>query len=739
MGKISVIIICFFSFIAFFSCEKEFKNPYDRDCPPETWTPINLIAEISINKVILSWEQTENHFDGYMLEKSTDSLKWKSINSEIIKTIAREYIDSNTIFLPGSTLYYRIYAKADKNKSDYCYSNTIKIPAVLPTVLTDSISSYVKDTVTLNGEVTSDGGSPITERGFCYATTPAPDINDIKVTSGTGTGEFNKLISDLQPVTTYYVRAYAINATGTTYGNEQTFTTTVNIADVITYSVTNNVNNSAVLSGEVTSDGGSPVMERGFCYATTPSPDVNDTKVISGNGTGTFNYAIYNLQPYTTYYVRAYAINAQGTAYGNEITFTNLCDLPISPGIISGNNTILENTTDEVFSISSIPGAINYNWIVPSGATIVSGQGTPSITVNFDNSSGNVGVRAENACGNSEYTNLAITIYQLPVVITNNVTNITYNAATLNGYVVSDGGLTVTERGFCYDTSPNPDITDTKIVSGAGIGVFANTITGLRPFTTYYVRAYATNKIGTFYGEEKSFIITCELFILEGLVAYYPFNGNANDESGNGNNGIIKGAKLTNNRFGNANNAFYFDGSTSYIEVPSSNSLNLTGDKTISVWVSIDAQNENKNYPTILNKRVTSDTYYPTYCIQLLGPIYGSDAKKIDFFFGKYDSNYQARTKTLYTDYINKWINIIATYSQSDGFMKVYINGTLDKTINVGNITSNMDNNIPLTMGKAYNGSSQTYYKGAIDDIRIYNRALTECEILVLYNEMKIK
>ena len=93
----------------------------------------------------------------------------------------------------------------------------------------------------------------------------------------------------------------------------------------------------------------------------------------------------------------------------------------------------------------------------------------------------------------------------LASVRTAEVSSITTNSAVCGGNVTSDGYLSVTARGVCWSTSPNPTITDNKTTDGSGTGSFTSNITGLTANTTYYVRAYATNNIGTAYGEEKSF------------------------------------------------------------------------------------------------------------------------------------------------------------------------------------------------------------------------------------------
>jgi uncharacterized protein (TIGR02145 family) len=93
----------------------------------------------------------------------------------------------------------------------------------------------------------------------------------------------------------------------------------------------------------------------------------------------------------------------------------------------------------------------------------------------------------------------------LPVITTAEVTGVSINAAISGGDITSDGGGEIIERGVCLGTTPEPTITDTKIVSGSGPGEFTSNLTGLLSGTTYFVRAFATNEAGTAYGEEFSF------------------------------------------------------------------------------------------------------------------------------------------------------------------------------------------------------------------------------------------
>lgn len=128
--------------------------------------------------------------------------------------------------MTGNTTYYvRAYAT---NNAGTGYGNEISFvtsPAV-PVLTTNEVTAIMAATATSGGNITSDGGSPITARGVCWSTSPNPDITGNKTSNGTGTGNFNSSIMLLTPNTTWYVRAYATNSIGTVYGNEISFNKT---------------------------------------------------------------------------------------------------------------------------------------------------------------------------------------------------------------------------------------------------------------------------------------------------------------------------------------------------------------------------------------------------------------------------------------------------------------------------------------------------------------------------------
>jgi hypothetical protein len=137
-------------------------------------------------------------------------------------------------------------------------------------------------------------------------------------------GSFVSNITGLTSGILYHVRAYATNSTATSYGNEVTFTTLPQstLAIVTTNSVTNIKSTTATCGGNVTSDGGASVTARGVCWNTSPTPTIRNPRTINGSGTGKFTSLITGLNQHTHYYVRAYATNNHGTAYGNQQVFT---------------------------------------------------------------------------------------------------------------------------------------------------------------------------------------------------------------------------------------------------------------------------------------------------------------------------------------------------------------------------------------------------------------------------------
>ena len=237
------------------------------------------------------------------------------------------FTSSLTGLAAGTTYYVRAYAT---NSVGTAYGNEVSFTttasAQLPTVTTTAASNVTETSATCGGNITSDGGATVTARGVCWSTSHNPTVSNSHTSDGSGTGSFTSSLTGLTANTTYYVRAYATNSVETAYGNEVSFTTTASaqLPSVTTTTASNVTETSATSGGTVTSDGGANVIVRGVCYGTSQNPTTADSHTSDGSGTGIFTSSLTGLTAGTTYYVRAYATNSAGTAYGNEVSFTTL-------------------------------------------------------------------------------------------------------------------------------------------------------------------------------------------------------------------------------------------------------------------------------------------------------------------------------------------------------------------------------------------------------------------------------
>jgi uncharacterized protein (TIGR02145 family) len=279
--------------------------------------PENLQLTVnSQSEITLSWVHSGSGLHGFKIDKKTNEGAWQEEFAALLP--AQNSFTDNAVNLEDNAYRYRVYAYFYNTTSEKVEKHISK-----PLVTTGSILNITGNSATGGGNVTSDGGSPVSQRGVCWSTSPNPTTSNHTTNNSNGTGTFTSNLTNLSPGTTYYVRAYAISSAGTSYGDQVTFST-VNLPTVITGGISNITTNSATGGGIVISDGGSPVTQRGVCWSTSPNPTISNHTTNNGSGTGAFASNITSLSPETTYYVRAYATNLVGTAYGNQLQFTTL-------------------------------------------------------------------------------------------------------------------------------------------------------------------------------------------------------------------------------------------------------------------------------------------------------------------------------------------------------------------------------------------------------------------------------
>jgi hypothetical protein len=266
-----------------------------------------------------------------------------------------------------------LYLKNNSEKQLIKVPLKANCPLVLPLVKTSLITNITLNGAYCGGNVTSDGGYTVTAKGVCWNRASNPTIENDSTLEGSGIGQFTSNLTGLQPNTKYYVRAYAKNISGVAYGNEISFTTLANLPTLTTTEISTITANSAASGGNITSDGSAIITSRGVCWSTIAGPTIANNSTNDGTGIGQFNSVLRNLQPNTKYYVRAFAINSLGTAYGNEVSFSTLTteielitdkNVFVYPNPV--NNVLLINGLSDILKISiyDMYGKIIFNKLV---------------------------------------------------------------------------------------------------------------------------------------------------------------------------------------------------------------------------------------------------------------------------------------------------------------------------------------------------------------------------------------
>jgi uncharacterized protein (TIGR02145 family) len=425
--------------------------------------------------------------------------------------------------LQHNTKYYiRAYATNDVQTT---YGNQEEFSTLgEATITTEPVHNIQAFTAQTGGIITNNGGAPITTRGVCWGTQIDPTLenSDGFTMDGSGTGDFNSELSNLQPGTAYYVRAYATNSVGTAYGNQLVFTSSSGMVTMATKEISGITSSAAQSGGQITDDGGAPITVRGICWGIQPEPNLQSNlgMTTDGSGVGDYTSNLNGLEKNTTYYVRAYATNGVGTFYGNQKIFSTIGEpvlITQSIGSITavsavGGGTILDDGGASITARGICWGTQPAPDLESNDGFTFNGTGTGSFTANMTGLEAYtdyfVRAYATNSVGTSYGNEVVFTTRNGIVVLsTQPVVNITTSGAESGGEITDDGGAAIISRGICWGNLPNPDLQNNVGFTndGSGAGYYASSMTGLESNTQYYVRAYATNSVGTYYGAEYPF------------------------------------------------------------------------------------------------------------------------------------------------------------------------------------------------------------------------------------------
>lgn len=259
-----------------------------------------------------------------------------------------------TGLVPGTKYYVRAYATNTGGLTGYGLETSFTTDAISKPILNStSVFSVTGFTASASSSISSNGNAPIQESGVCYSTSPNPTIANTKTNDGALIGSFTSKLTNLKPSTTYYVKSYATNSAWLTgYGLETSFTTPAISKATLSTILSTFTTTTAIVNGTINSNGNAPITQSGVCYSTSPNPTINSSKTTDGQTSGSWSSNISGLLSNTTYYARAYAVNAAGDSYGNEVTFKTLgapevCSVT---SVTNGIWYIMSTSTATVFS-----------------------------------------------------------------------------------------------------------------------------------------------------------------------------------------------------------------------------------------------------------------------------------------------------------------------------------------------------------------------------------------------------
>jgi len=465
-------------------------------------------------------------FDGYfyLLESGADI--WTSTEYSTSNSMLR-FIGNNDLTLNN------INSNKNYGLPVRCIKNSV------PNISTNKPSLLTTTSLSIGGNITADGGETVIERGVCWGTKDSPDISGSKITIGSGTGSFAGSITGLVPNTTYFLRIYAINSIGTAYGEQISIKTLAFDPPTVT-DVDGNLYHSVTIGSQtwMLENLKTTKYRNGDIIGTTSSLNMDLTYATSPEYQWAYNGLESNVPPYGRLYTW-YAVTDSryiapvGWHVASDAEWSVLQNYLISNGYNYDKTTIDNKIGKSLCTISlwnnsyiiGTPGS-DLTQNNSSGFSMVAGgyrgfdgyfyilgNGT-DIWTSTESSTSLACVRG---CGYAD-VNLGSNILNknygfsvrciknsLPIIFTNKPTSTLSTNIIINANITTDGGEAVTKYGVCWNTSESPTIADSYNSNGSVTGSFSDTINGLIPNTTYYLRAYAINSLGIVYGEQMAF------------------------------------------------------------------------------------------------------------------------------------------------------------------------------------------------------------------------------------------
>jgi len=394
-----------------------------------------------------------------------------------------------------------------------------------PATPTQEIAEVSYTSASIKSNITDDGGKPVKARGVVWSVNDNPTLksNDGQTQDGEGTGEFTSELTKLKDGQIYYVCTYATNELGTSYSESKSMqTNSRTLAEIKAFKVNLIDFEKVECSFNISADGGSDISACGVIWSTDKNPTLekNEGQSMAEGQTGEKAITITSITKENKYYLRAFATNKTGTKYSTveEIKIIGYPKLTqpsiqyvtykyiIPKSNIESDGGGLISESGFVWSTKSNPtlenneGQINETPIENKISAYASGltDGTRYFFRAYAKNERGVAYSTE-----AEATTLK---YAIPTVTTVAIDEIGTSFAKISGMLSDNGGLLVSNSGIVWSKTANPTIENNEgiTINQRVNNKFVSLMNKLEANTTYYVRAYSTNEMGTGYGDQKT-------------------------------------------------------------------------------------------------------------------------------------------------------------------------------------------------------------------------------------------
>ena len=398
------------------------------------------------------------------------------------------------------------------------------VPEVITLIDDEHPIQQLATSIIFQAEVTHAGGVPVERYGVCWGTTSNPVIEsgDTSV-CGSGTGEFTAIAKNLKPNTLYYIRPYATNSVGTSYGDEFQKNTTKGLGVMRTFVIDSLIRaESAVVGGNILDPGEGEILERGV-YLTQKGTKITDTIPFTMEA-DSFYQRVTGLERFASYEVEAYLVNTFGTITGGVLSFTTTDGMPLvaEPDTVDISFTSATFSSKLLESGDSLITALGFCYGTEPNPTLENDFVTAELQADSTFSASlpdivqqtryYVRAFATNSYGTFYSDGSGATFVlkdQKPTVETEEPQVGIGGNVAFSGTILAEGMSPVTEAGFLWSTEEEPTLETPKSshrnLFEEGATEYAMTLGNMRGGTTYYVRLYAKNEYGTSYGEVKAF------------------------------------------------------------------------------------------------------------------------------------------------------------------------------------------------------------------------------------------